>query len=71
MRALAALVVAFGHAQTFIGTSIKRAGRSFAQSRLPPCNAGVDPFVVFSGFILAHSSEKLCATPDAPHVKQA
>jgi peptidoglycan/LPS O-acetylase OafA/YrhL len=61
LRAIAALVVAIGHAQAFMGVPMERRGEVFGWSHLLPWNAGVDLFFVISGFIMVYSSERLFA----------
>jgi exopolysaccharide production protein ExoZ len=63
LRALAALAVAVGHGQAFIGAPMEKRGEAFAWCHLLPWNAGVDLFFVISGFIMVYSSEKLFAAP--------
>ena len=52
LRALAALSVSIGHAQSFIGTPMENRGETFGWNYLLPWNAGVDLFFVISGFII-------------------
>lgn len=63
LRALAAILVAVGHAQSFMGTPLEKLGRSFGWSYLFPWPAGVDLFFVISGFIMVYSSERLFGAP--------
>ncbi|MBY6242937.1 acyltransferase [Methylosinus sp. Sm6] len=64
LRAVAALSVAIGHAQSFIGLPMERQGQTFGWSFLIPWGAGVDLFFVISGFIIVYSSQSLFAAPD-------
>jgi exopolysaccharide production protein ExoZ len=61
LRALAALAVAIGHGQSFIGIPMEKLGEPFGWSHLLPWGAGVDLFFVISGFIMVYSSERLFA----------
>jgi exopolysaccharide production protein ExoZ len=63
LRAIAALSVAVGHAQGFIGIPMERQGEAFGWSFLLPWGAGVDLFFVISGFIMVYSSEGLFGAP--------
>lgn len=63
LRAFAALTVAVGHGQSFIGVPTEKAGEAFAWNYLLPWRAGVDLFFVISGFIIVYSSERLFAQP--------
>lgn len=63
LRGLAALAVAIGHAQGFIGFPLERRGEEFAWSYLLPWGAGVDLFFVISGFVMVYASESLFRTP--------
>lgn len=63
LRALAALSVSIGHAQSFIGLPMEKQGQVFGWSFLLPWGAGVDLFFVISGFIMVYSSESLFAAP--------
>lgn len=63
LRAVAALLVAFGHAQAFIATPMERLGQTFERNYLLPWGAGVDLFFVISGFIMVYSSERLYGQP--------
>lgn len=63
LRAFAAITVAIGHAQSFIGVPVEKSGEMFGWNYLLPWRAGVDLFFVISGFIIVYSSEKLFAQP--------
>ncbi len=63
LRAIAALAVAIGHAQGFIGIPMERQGQAFGWGFLLPWGAGVDLFFVISGFIMVYSSERLFGAP--------
>ena len=63
LRAIAALSVAVGHAQYFIGAAMEKQGQAFGWSFLLPWGAGVDLFFVISGFIMVYSSERLFTAP--------
>ncbi|MCF4125779.1 acyltransferase family protein [Methylobacterium sp. SyP6R] len=59
LRALAALMVAAGHAQFEVAGLAARAGLSFVPAAWLPWPAGVDVFFVISGFIIVHASAPL------------
>lgn len=59
LRAIAALIVVFGHAQHDALVSAMRAGQEFTRNHALPWGAGVDLFFVISGFIMVHASERL------------
>lgn len=63
LRALAALMVVVGHAQSAAAVASAKAGASFAPLPLLPWGAGVDLFFVISGFIMVVASERLFAAP--------
>ncbi len=63
LRALAAIVVAIGHAQSFVGTRAESSGQTFGWSYALPWAAGVDLFFVISGFIMVYASDRLFARP--------
>lgn len=62
LRALAALAVAFLHAQHDAAGLAARAGQSFPPLERFPWMAGVDIFFVISGFIMVYSSRSLFGT---------
>ena len=68
LRALAALAVAVGHAQAFIGIPLAKLGRDDGGSHLLPWNAGVDLFFVISGFIMVYASERFFGAAGAGRV---
>ncbi|WP_244539653.1 acyltransferase [Methylobacterium sp. 174MFSha1.1] len=59
LRALAALMVAAGHAQFEVAGVAARAGMSYAPTAWLPWPAGVDVFFVISGFIIVHAAAPL------------
>ena len=61
LRALAALTVVVGHAQTEALVAASKSGAPFAPSHLLPWGAGVDLFFAISGFIMVVASERLFA----------
>ena len=63
LRALAALTVVVGHAQTEALVAAARHGAAFVPSHLLPWGAGVDLFFAISGFIMVVASERLFAAP--------
>ena len=63
LRALAALMVVFHHAQNDAVRTAAEVGTPFARLSLLPWAAGVDLFFVVSGFVMVFSSEKMFATP--------
>jgi exopolysaccharide production protein ExoZ len=65
LRALAALMVVFSHAQADTFDTANNAGLHFAGFHVLPLNAGVDLFFVISGFIMVYSSRRLFAAPRA------
>ena len=65
LRALAALTVVVGHAQTEAVVAAAKGGGVFAPSSLLPWGAGVDLFFVISGFIMVVASERLFGRPGA------
>lgn len=65
LRALAASMVVFAHAQDDAAFAAGKVGQAFARSSLLPWVAGVDLFFVISGFIMVHASQRLFATPGA------
>lgn len=65
LRAAAALMVAFGHAQHDALVQRLKLGLAFDRSFALPWGAGVDLFFVISGFIMVHASERLFGQPGA------
>ncbi|MGE7415630.1 acyltransferase family protein [Methylobacterium tarhaniae] len=65
LRALAALMVAAGHAQFEVAGLAARAGLPYAPAGWLPWPAGVDMFFVISGFIIVHAAASLHGRPDA------
>ena len=65
LRGVAALTVAFGHAQHDAKVQSVKLGGDFERIFTLPWGAGVDLFFVISGFIMVYSSERLFARPDA------
>ncbi len=65
LRALAALMVVVGHAQTEALVAALNQGSAFAPSHLLPWGAGVDLFFAISGFIMVVASGRLFAAPGA------
>ncbi|MBM6592807.1 acyltransferase family protein [Microvirga pudoricolor] len=68
LRALAALSVAFLHAQHDAVLLAQRAGTSLAVPDRLPWMAGVDVFFVISGFIMVYTSRDLFGQPGAQRV---
>ncbi len=68
LRAFAALAVVLYHAQYDAEALAARFGLAYHGSDLLPWPAGVDVFFVISGFIMVHTSRKLFATADGPHI---
>ncbi len=65
LRALAAVLVVTGHAQTIVAGLAATQGRTFSRWTGPPWGAGVDLFFVISGFIMVYASRDLFARPQA------
>lgn len=65
LRGVAALTVAFGHAQHDAKVQSLKLGGDFERIFTLPWGAGVDLFFVISGFIMVYSSERLFARPEA------
>ncbi|AWN55832.1 acyltransferase [Methylobacterium sp. 17Sr1-1] len=65
LRALAALMVAAGHAQFEVAGVAARAGIPYAPAAWLPWPAGVDVFFVISGFIIVHAASPLHGRADA------
>ena len=63
LRAIAALTVVVGHAQTEALVAAAKHGAAFSPSHLLPWGAGVDLFFAISGFIMVVASERLFAAP--------
>jgi len=61
LRALAAVMVVFHHAQNDAGRTAAEAGAAFERFFALPWAAGVDLFFVVSGFVMVFSSEKMFA----------
>ncbi|BAQ44903.1 MULTISPECIES: acyltransferase family protein [Methylobacterium] len=68
LRALAAVMVAAGHAQFEVAGLAARAGLPFAPAAWLPWPAGVDVFFVISGFIIVHAAAPLHGRPGAGRV---
>ncbi len=65
LRGLAALSVAFLHAQHDAGSLAARTGQAFEPFTRLPFMAGVDVFFVISGFIMVYASRPLFGKPEA------
>ena len=63
LRALAAVMVVFHHAQNDAGRTAAEIGAPFERFFALPWAAGVDLFFVVSGFVMVFSSEKMFAAP--------
>lgn len=63
LRALAALMVVFAHAQNDAGRTALESGASFNRIFPLPWASGVDLFFVVSGFVMVFASEKMFAAP--------
>ncbi|NGM36508.1 acyltransferase [Methylobacterium sp. DB0501] len=68
LRALAALMVAAGHAQFEAAGLAARVGQPFVPAAWLPWPAGVDVFFVISGFIIVHAAAALHGRADARSV---
>ncbi len=66
LRAVAALMVAFGHAQHDALVQSLKLGTGFWRLFTLPWGAGVDLFFVISGFIMVYASERLYGREGAP-----
>lgn len=66
LRAIAALMVVFGHAQHDAAIWAGKLGTPFAKLHLLPWGAGVDLFFVISGMIMVYASRDLFGRPGAP-----
>lgn len=62
LRALAALMIVFAHAEAFVTIQAEARGLSFRPLAGLPLGAGVDLFFVISGFIIVFASERFFAT---------
>ena len=65
LRAVAAVLVVIGHAQTSAATTGALHGAAFQRLTLLPWGAGVDLFFVISGFIMVYASQRLFGAPGA------
>jgi peptidoglycan/LPS O-acetylase OafA/YrhL len=65
LRAFAALMVVFSHAQGDALNEAIKAGSTFSRFSILPLDTGVDLFFVISGFIMVHASLGLFAKPGA------
>ncbi|MEW6436827.1 MAG: acyltransferase [Pseudomonadota bacterium] len=65
LRAIAALMVVFSHAQNDAWVAALKHQDHFTRLTLLPWDAGVDLFFVISGFIMVYSSQRLFATSGA------
>ncbi len=68
LRAVAALAVVFGHAQSEALAIAARNGAPFATIALNVTGAGVDLFFVISGFVMVHASRGLFGSLSGPGV---
>ncbi|WP_423793798.1 acyltransferase family protein [Methylobacterium indicum] len=68
LRALAAVMVAAGHAQHEVAGLADRAGLAFAPAAWLPWPAGVDVFFVISGFIIVHAAAPLHGRREARRI---
>ena len=66
LRALAALMVVFGHTQHDALVQSVKLGTGLKGVHALPWGAGVDLFFVISGFIMVYASERLFGRPGAP-----
>jgi len=65
LRAVAALMIVFSHAQNDALLEALKAGSAFSRFTWLPLDAGVDLFFVISGFIMVHASDRVFAMPGA------
>ena len=63
LRALAAVMIVFGHSQSAVASLAAGGHVRFARSTLLPWGGSVDLFFVISGFIMVYASQRLFARP--------